>query len=487
MDYLERSSFTDTYGLWTVHVHVTGRLYWRLSPSTRHRGVRIVSNIEPKHLVKSPAWRPMHSVAMGDDQSGYQKARVQGQFSPVELHTADGKTVITVDHATTRATYAIDPGDMSYPKDMRNTDVETVYAQRLMYWAQMQMFPSHIQLHPACVQAATNALLWCQADRVLFTSSNAPFSKEASSEMLSLLRDISKEAQDHNIGISLETWYVAAVLRHTTLHRIKYHYGRVDAQKYRERARNNELPENLPMISSVPVRMIWHILSWILLTSPYGYLSRIATVDRTQMGDGISTIRWVRLISALCREWNSSNLLSTVLISATVAVLAIPGINGVAAVLAILSILCAIFSVCSGLFMLWIHQSLTDTDSVFALVYFAKAKALTGSSHLLAIGLSLPLVSTLYGMLLFLGSIASYSLDSHLAHDFAIVMRVATIAVLIALLVLACTVIPVFSDKFIDLMRLHLPSISHGAVVDAVEEEEGSQIVNGDAPTALWV
>jgi hypothetical protein len=76
------------------------------------------------------------------------------------------------------------------------------------------------------------ALLWCRADRVLFSSSNAPFSKEASADMISLLREISEgtvylwkateaglihinsDVRRNEGGFSLQTWYVAAVLRH---------------------------------------------------------------------------------------------------------------------------------------------------------------------------------------------------------------------------------------------------------------------------------
>ncbi|EIN06317.1 hypothetical protein PUNSTDRAFT_54540 [Punctularia strigosozonata HHB-11173 SS5] len=117
----------------------------------------------------------------------------------------------------------------------------------------------------------------------------------------------------------------------------------------------------------------------------------------------------------MCQEWGATNLICTVLISATVAVLAIPEINGVVQTTAILSILCSIASVCLGSFLLWVNQSLMDNDSLVTFADFARAKALRVFPRLLAFILSIPLAMMLYALMFFLVSIMAYSVDSGIA------------------------------------------------------------------------
>ncbi|EIN05855.1 hypothetical protein PUNSTDRAFT_46680 [Punctularia strigosozonata HHB-11173 SS5] len=485
MDYLQHSSYKDTHGVWIVHLHVNGRMYWRLTPTAakfRHHSIRVVSSIEPHALVRKKAWRTIFSALSG---AGFPKD-VPGQLElgrvdRLELHTDDGKDVFTVDHAVQRATEANCAEDALYPKALLQTDVETsmccdvtrlqhsvyekippVYNQQHRYWVQMQTFPSHTKLPRISVHSAMNALLWSRADRLLFPTSNAPYTKESCSEMITSLQDISEEAAKNEQGISLETWYVSAILRY------------INAQLYRNRARLEESPEFDPKILSIAGSLIWTFLSFALLTSPYGYLRRITAVDRTKIGDGVSTIRWHRFISSLCHEWNASNLLSTVLISATVSLLAAPGMDGVAVILAVLSVICAIFSICFGLYLLWMHQTLEETDGGQALHYFTRATALTGSPHLLALGLSLPLASTIYGMLLFLASIVAYAVDSRFPSVQQIiitVMRYASVASLGLLLALACILLSLFDRTVQQIVEHFHPPIP---IVEAPQQEEGS-------------
>jgi hypothetical protein len=141
MDYIEQTSFDDEFGRWFVFLHLTGRLYWQLTPPAVHRGhgqprgiVRIVSNIEPKRLVNSPAWRSMYvAVSSGIVPASLGVPPGSQRFDHIEHHTVDGRAVTVVDHLTRRAAHFPGPIQTLYPEIMHQMDIETGMSYYLNY------------------------------------------------------------------------------------------------------------------------------------------------------------------------------------------------------------------------------------------------------------------------------------------------------------------------------------------------------------------
>jgi hypothetical protein len=92
-------------------------------------------------------------------------------------------------------------------------------------------------------------------------------------------------------------------------------------------------------------------------------------------------------------------------------------------------------------------------------------------------------------MLLFLGSVAAYAVDSRLAsvrHIFIIIMRYAFIVTAALLVTLACVLIPVFNDNATKIIPGR-PSIKPYVGVElpeVAEAEESTQALNGLVPVS---
>lgn len=69
-----------------------------------------------------------------------------------------------------------------------------------------------------------------------------------------------------------------------------------------------------------------------------------------------TTERWHRFVQENVKDWNGTNLVATVLISAAVAFLAVPGIDNVSRCMALISVLVAVASIVTGLLNVWQHQ-----------------------------------------------------------------------------------------------------------------------------------
>ncbi|KAG8729714.1 hypothetical protein FRC12_020775 [Ceratobasidium sp. 428] len=205
----------------------------------------------------------------------------------------------------------------------------------------------------------------------------------------------------------LKTWYCASILRAICKDRLASHYGQNDAREVRRRERVEDVELSLPF-GSVWDKFAWHTIALVSLGAPLGYLKRIHNVDRTQIGDGVNTLRWRAFLKSLCKEWTDSNLLATVLVSATVALLAIPEINGMARIAGLLSALYALSSVLCGMLLISNHQDRVESFGSTGVVYFAQAKARsTGTTRPLALILSLPLAFMLWGMFWFVLAVMS--------------------------------------------------------------------------------
>ncbi|KAF8595847.1 hypothetical protein BDV93DRAFT_417543, partial [Ceratobasidium sp. AG-I] len=262
-----------------------------------------------------------------------------------EIYT-DGRSCVYIDHGSRAAS------DTAQSLEEFKDQIKRLRGEMNITTSKFGSHPNHRDLPEGALDDATEALVWCHADRVLFKTSNAPFSKEDAQEMTDLIKTVSGAhasslARSRYLDLkrpTLKTWYCAAVMRAISQDRQASHYGQNDAREVRRKERADNVGSPLPFDSKWDW-LAWHLLASMSLGSPFGYLKRINNVDRTTTGDGVNTLRWRAFLKSLCKEWTDTNLLATVLVSATVALLAIPGLNGMAQIAGIISALCAISSV----------------------------------------------------------------------------------------------------------------------------------------------
>ncbi|QRV94544.1 hypothetical protein RhiJN_22562 [Ceratobasidium sp. AG-Ba] len=232
--------------------------------------------------------------------------------------------------------------------------------------------------------------------------SNAPFSQDDAREMTDLIKTVADLKRP-----VLKTWYCATVLRAICNNRLASHYGQNDAREVRRKEKAEDIE------SALPYGSLWNKFSWYLITSllfgiPQRYLRRINNVDRTQSGNGVNTLRWRSFLKSICKEWTDSNLLATVLVSATVALLAIQGLNGTTVIASLIAALHALSSVLSGMLLVSNHQDRVESFGITGLNYFARAKSrTTGTVRPLAVLLSLPVAFMLWAMVWFIFAVTS--------------------------------------------------------------------------------
>ncbi|KAG9127457.1 hypothetical protein FRC07_013518 [Ceratobasidium sp. 392] len=323
-----------------------------------------------------------------------------------EIYT-DGSSCVYIDHGSRAASDAFESleGFRERVEKLRGRmNIKSKLRFESAYWTFMQSHPKHRDLPEGAIDDAAEAVVWCHADRALFKSSNAPFSQEDAREMTELMKTISDLKRP-----VLKTWYCAAILRAICEDRLHSHYGQNDAREVRRREKAEDVESNLPF-SSLWDKLIWHVVALVSLGAPLRYLKRIHNVDRTHTGDGVNTLRWRGFLKLLCKEWTDSNLLATVLVSATVALLAIPDLNNMARATGIIAALYAFSSVLCGMHHISNHQDRVESFSNTGVQYFEQAKYQgAGTTRLLAVILSLPLAFMLWGMFWFILAVMSYA------------------------------------------------------------------------------
>ncbi|KAF8597191.1 hypothetical protein BDV93DRAFT_499869 [Ceratobasidium sp. AG-I] len=352
---IRRAHFRDsTYVIsshhdeWEEYIHPNGSLYWACSTDL----VRVVSDIQPPLSKIHPGALSIISGLM----AAIGEIPQINDYQDWEIYT-DGLSCVYIHHASrsvSETAQSLEEFKEQIGSHQEKQDIKTKLRLEAAYWADMQAHPNHRDLPEGALDDATEALVWCHADRVLFRTSNAPFSKEDAQEMTDLIKTITDLKRP-----TLKTWYCAAVMRAISENRLASHYGQNDAREVRRRERSEDLSVTLPF-SSWLHRIVWYFIALASLGTPFGYLKRINTVDRTTIGDGVNTLRWRTFLKSLCKDWQDSNLLATVLVSATVALLAIPGLNGLAQIAGIVSSLCAVSSTLCGMLLLSTHQDHLD-------------------------------------------------------------------------------------------------------------------------------
>ncbi|KAG8788498.1 hypothetical protein FRC12_014499 [Ceratobasidium sp. 428] len=379
-------------GSWLRFIHPNGASYWAYGWNSK---VSVISDIEPPLITQH------QFITEAIEAVARELLTNPSNFDDWEIYVTAGRCTY-IQHELCIAS-GKEQSFAQFRAQVENiTDVPINIQLRYesIYWAIIESHPSHITLPAETIQDVKRALTWCYADRVLYEASNAPFEKENARELLDLMQTISDNDINGLPSNDIKTWYCSSVMR--TIIEI------------RKRAQSDDLLIHLPFNSPVEWT-VWHIAGILGFGSPFGYLKRINNVDRTVIQDGINTIRWRSFLKELCKEWKDSNLLATVLVSGTVALLAIPGLNGLAQIAGLLSALCALSSVLSGTLLVLNHQSRVESSSKAAFVYFKRAKLRgLGTTRPLAVILSLPVSLMLWGMFWFVFAVAACAVESGL-------------------------------------------------------------------------
>ncbi|KAF8600958.1 hypothetical protein BDV93DRAFT_496167 [Ceratobasidium sp. AG-I] len=341
---------------WTLFVHPDGSRYWRCFVGD----VQVISDIEPPLFTQKSAVIELLQHA-ANDISGFSDA------DNWEIHfTGEYCTYI---HRVARAASSENQTYTQFRAQVQSGANMTSFSFRAetMYWAFVESHPNHRDLFEEDSRKATEALTWSYADRLLYEGSNAPFEKENAREMLDLIEKISNLAHQGsaNNRAMLQNWYCAAVLRVVAYDRRHSHFGQRNVAEMRGRAQSDDTDSIIPFKSLIGCA-VWHLTSFISFGSPFGYFKRIVNVDRTSINEGINVIRWRSFVKEMCQEWADSNLLATVLVSATVSLLAIPGLNGLAQIAGFLSAFCALGSVLSGMLLISNHQAQVESSGTVA-------------------------------------------------------------------------------------------------------------------------
>jgi len=289
---------------------------------------------------------------------------------------------------------------------------ELLYEQA--YWEYIIGHPCHAPLEKYAEEDAMAALAWYGQDRMLHPQDSiVPFSTELSKELLELLNTMSeKEAFSGTRNGYIKTHLVASILERVAGERLRQHYGQEDARNFLKRSfkmRYKDFDEPHPWYFNI---LLSFCMTGLCLGAPYAYLRHINEFFMSGVGrtDTI-TERWQSFVEENVVDWTNTNLVSTVLVSASVALLAIPGIDESTRILGITSTLFSLASVIIGLLNVWQHQHKSRTDMELRVIFdfFDRAEGYFKTDKLLAILLSLPMVLLIWSTLIFAASMVTFA------------------------------------------------------------------------------
>ncbi|KAI5119536.1 hypothetical protein M0805_002558 [Coniferiporia weirii] len=283
------------------------------------------------------------------------------------------------------------------------------------YWEYIMDHPCHASLPAHAEEDAIAALTWYTQDRLMNPEDSiVPYSQDMSKDLLNVLTIMSsnKDTFESSRNSCIKTHLVASLLERTAGERLRQHYGEQDARKFLKgtvKHRRDVLDE----YQSPPFGRVFNfVMTALCFGAPYAYLRHINEFFMNGPGrtDTI-TERWQSFVDENVADWTNTNLVATVLVSASVALLAIPGIDHVTRILGITSTLFSIASIISGLLNVWQHQHQSRSNLELTVIFdfFSKAECLVKTDKLLAILLSLPMVLLIWSTLMFAASMVTFA------------------------------------------------------------------------------
>ena len=276
-------------------------------------------------------------------------------------------------------------------------DAELDLEQERRYWAYLETHPAHSDVNPRAVQEAIELLTWHYTDRLLaekkrgekeYIRVNPPFTPEESHEVLEFIKSVST---DHSLSNSvLKTRTVARVHVRTAEWRLAKLHAVADAVNLEvmspsERLRRRRAAAN-PFVG-VPLRTLASLLG---LGIPYLYVDqpdeKVEDRQRLMVADA------------------STNLMSALMLGASVSFLAIPDLEDIARLAGVAAAACSLGSLAAGIVRLRLPS-------------FTGGKAGEGTefeqeprpSALRTFARSLPLVLSAYAGSALVAGLAAYS------------------------------------------------------------------------------
>ncbi|EJD06145.1 uncharacterized protein FOMMEDRAFT_139393 [Fomitiporia mediterranea MF3/22] len=303
--------------------------------------------------------------------------------------------------------------DWSWQDEELDVRQQLIYEQA--YWEYIMSHPCHAPLPSHAEEDAKAALTWFLQDRLLSSEESiAPYSRELSKDLLDVLSIMSDNEETFNSPRNgyIKTHLVASILERIAGERLRQHYGQQDARRYLKRTlkiRNDDLtrPHAAPFSLLLSFAM-----SILCFGAPYSYLRHINEFFISGPGRTDTIMeRWQTFVDENVADWTNTNLVATVLVSASVALLAIPGIDSTTRILGINSTLCSIASIIVGLLNVWQHQHKSRSNLELTVIFdfFDKAERIVKSDELLAILLALPMVLLIWSTLLFAASMVTFA------------------------------------------------------------------------------
>ncbi|KAF8507709.1 hypothetical protein JB92DRAFT_2793292, partial [Gautieria morchelliformis] len=279
------------------------------------------------------------------------------------------------------------------------------------YFDFLRGHPCHVRLPDDSEEDALSALTWFCVDRLLHAEESVvPYSKETSQELLSLLQSMVGNESFTTPRCEFVKVYLVSDILETLIvagERLRQHYGFQDTRRYLNERWHRRAPKQRPF------GVFWRFCMGILcFGAPYAYLRYIDEIFITGFGRTDTTLeRWHRFVQENVKDWNNTNLVATVLISAAVAFLAVPGIDSVSRCMGLISVLVAVASIVTGLLNVWQHQRETRATPELTIItdFFRQAERGVQNFNLLAILLSLPLVLLIWSTITFAASIVTFA------------------------------------------------------------------------------
>ncbi|KAF8192587.1 hypothetical protein BJ912DRAFT_962460 [Pholiota molesta] len=315
---------------------------------------------------------------------------------------------------------------------------------RRLYWNYLMNHSVHVPTPSRALEDASDTLTWFLTDNLISgLRSEVPFSKTECEELSRVVAELALPRNDKSIA---KTTFLAWLLREICSYRDADKWGQLtqrESQVFRDQKRKpvHTISPSGPLVTFLTS----FIVNFIFFGIPHAYQVQVkATVEyRGRLSNVEKT--WRDYIERLVREYSDFLLISTVLLSATVAFLSVPNLPEGAQVAATISTLASLGSIIVGVFSIWKHQTSTKIADSFTYMHNVRHSVIGLYGH--AILLSLPPALLVWAILLFTLSIV-ISVMHGVGQETAIWRKVSiwsVLAIFVVLLIIVCLALYTFS------------------------------------------
>ncbi|KAF8512127.1 hypothetical protein JB92DRAFT_3096924, partial [Gautieria morchelliformis] len=251
---------------------------------------------------------------------------------------------VLLDHAR-RRTMTL-PSDSSKWTETLLSDSSEFDDDEHVYWEQVCKFPMHRPLSPGAEDEVMSALAFYYTERIDDNAkTTSPFSRVQCEHFIFLYKTLKNVmAREHGV----RTWFVSYVMISIWQSRKAYKYGKIDAIP-----RIEEAEEDSPNMK----QKLFNIFMFIIC---FGTHERYRDqLKFARANGGLYVPAFQKSLQDMLQEWTESNLLGTVLVSASVAFLSVQQIQKTQQSMALVSTFCSMASILTGVHHLWKHRSQT--------------------------------------------------------------------------------------------------------------------------------